>query len=160
MQLAIDRFGVNIVSVGERITELRKAASLSQGDLARALDISRQAVSKWENDQSNPDVMNLIALSEILDTDIEYLATGRRTYGRRPPVVIKTTETVEKIVEKPIIQVQETVIEKIVEKPVVQLVERPVTKKIYRTRYVRNPMEHCVVAVLCFLLGLFLGRLF
>ena len=138
------------MSVGERITELRKAASLSQGDLARSLDISRQAVSKWENDQSNPDVMNLIALSDILDTDIEYLATGRRTYGRRPPVVIKTTETVEKIVEKPIVQVQETVIEKIVETPVVQVVEKPVTKKVYRTRYVRNPMELGVVAVLCF----------
>lgn len=148
------------MSVGERITELRKAASLSQGDLARALDISRQAVSKWENDQSNPDVMNLIALADILDTDIEYLATGRRTYGRRPPVVIKTTETVEKIVEKPIVQVQETVIEKIVETPVVQVVEKPVTKKVYRTRYVRNPMELGVVAVLCFILGLLVGRFF
>ena len=148
------------MSVGERITELRKAASLSQGDLARALDISRQAVSKWENDQSNPDVMNLIALADILDTDIEYLATGRRTYGRRPPVVIKTTETVEKIVEKPIVQVQETVIEKIVETPVVQVVEKPVTKKVYRTRYVRNPMELGAVAVLCFILGLLVGRFF
>ena len=148
------------MSVGERITELRKAASLSQGDLARALDISRQAVSKWENDQSNPDVMNLIALSEILDTDIEYLATGRRTYGRRPPVVVKTTETIEKIVEKPIVQVQETVIEKIVETPVVQLVEKPVTKKVYRTRYVRNPMETGIIALVCFILGLLVGRLF
>lgn len=148
------------MSVGERITELRKAASLSQGDLARALDISRQAVSKWENDQSNPDVMNLIALSDILDTDIEYLATGRRTFGRRPPVVIKTTETVEKIVEKPIVQVQETVIEKIVEKPVVQVVEKPITKKVYRTRYVRNPMEVGIVAVLFFIIGILVGRLF
>lgn len=148
------------MSIGERITELRKAASLSQGDLARALDISRQAVSKWENDQSNPDVMNLIALSEILDTDIEYLATGRRTYGRRPPVVIKTTETVEKIVEKPIIQVQETVVEKIVEKPVVQIVEKPVTKKVFRTRYIRNPMEVGVIAIVFFILGLLMGRFF
>ena len=148
------------MSVGERIAELRKGASLSQGDLAKALDVSRQAVSKWENDQSNPDVMNLIALSDILDTDIEYLATGRRTYGRRPPVVIKTTETVEKIVEKPVVQVQETVIEKIVETPVVQVVEKPVTKKVYRTRYVRNPMELCLVALICLLLGFHIGRLF
>lgn len=148
------------MSVGERIAELRKGASLSQGDLAKALDVSRQAVSKWENDQSNPDVMNLIALSDILDTDIEYLATGRRTYGRRPPVVIKTTETVEKIVEKPVVQVQETVIEKIVETPVVQVVEKPVTKKVYRTRYVRNPMELCLVALICLLLGFLIGRLF
>ena len=129
------------MSVGERITELRKAASLSQGDLARALDISRQAVSKWENDQSNPDVMNLIALADILDTDIEYLATGRRTYGRRPPVVIKTTETVEKIVEK----------------PVVKTVETPVVKRVYRKKYVRNPSEFLLVGILSFLAGLIIG---
>ena len=148
------------MSVGERIAELRKAASLSQGDLAKALEVSRQAVSKWENDQSNPDVMNLIALADVLDTDIEYLASGRRTFGRRPPVVIKTTETVEKIVEKPIIQVQETVIEKIVETPVIQVVEKPVAKKIYRTRYVHNPIELGAVAVVCFLVGLLVGKLF
>ena len=148
------------MSFGESITELRKAAGLSQYALSQAMDVSRQAVSKWETDQSSPDVMHLIRLADILDTDVEYLATGRRTYGRRPPVVITTTETVEKIVEKPIVQVQETVIEKIVEKPVVQLVEKPVTQKVYRTKYVRNPLELGIVAAVCFLLGLLAGRLF
>ena len=147
------------MSLGERISELRKACGMSQLELSRQMEVSRQAVSKWETDQSSPDAVNLIRLSEILDTDIEYLATGRRNYGRRPPVVITTTETVEKIVEKPVIQVQETVVEKIIEKPVVQLVEKPVTKKVYRTRYVRNPMELAVVAVVCFLLGFLAGRL-
>ena len=148
------------MSFGERIIELRKAAGLSQYALSQAMDVSRQAVSKWETDQSSPDVMHLIRLADILDPDVEYLATGRRTYGRRPPVVITTTETVEKIVEKPIVQVQETVIEKIVEKPVVQLVEKPVTQKVYRTKYVRNPLELGIVATVCFLLGLLAGRLF
>ena len=148
------------MSIGERIMELRKEAGISQADLSKALEVSRQAVSKWENDLANPDVINLIRLADLLDTDVEYLATGRRSYGRRPPVVIRTTETVEKIVEKPIVQVQETVIEKIVETPVVQVVEKPVTKKVYRTRYVRNPMELGAVAVLCFILGLLVGRFF
>ena len=84
------------MSVGERITELRKAAGMSQLDISRALDISRQAVSKWENDTTSPDVMNLIKLADLLDTDVEYLATGRRTYGRRPPVVIKTIRMIDK----------------------------------------------------------------
>ena len=132
------------MSFGERITELRKAAGLSQYALSQAMDVSRQAVSKWETDQSSPDVMHLIQLADILDTDVEYLATGRRTYGRRPPVVITTTVTVEKIVEK----------------PVVQLVEKPVTQKVYRTKYVRNPLELGIVAAVCFLLGLLVGRLF
>lgn len=147
------------MSLGERIIELRKACGMSQMELSRQMDVSRQAVSKWETDQSNPDAANLIRLSEILDTDIEYLTTGRRNYGRRPPVVITTTETVEKIIEKPVIQVQETVVEKIIEKPVVQLVEKPVTKKVYRTKYVRNPLELLIVAVVFFLLGFLLGRL-
>lgn len=146
------------MSVGERISELRKAASLSQIDLAKALGVSRQAVSKWETDQSNPDVMNLIHLSDLLDTDIEYLATGRRNYGRRPPVVIKTTETVEKIVEKPVIQVMETVVEKVVETPVIHTVEKPIIKKVYRTRYTRSKTEMAIVAIVSFLLGLLFGH--
>lgn len=145
------------MSIGERIIELRKLSGLSQADLSKALDVSRQAVSKWETDQSNPDAANLIRLAEILDTDIEYLTTGRRSYGRRPPVVIKATETVEKIVEKPVVQVVEKVVEKVVETPVVQVVEKPIVKKVYRTRYIRNPIELAIVGGICFLLGLVLG---
>ena len=148
------------MSFGERIIELRKAAGLSQYALSQAMEVSRQAVSKWETDQASPDVIHLIRLAEVLDTDVEYLATGRKTFGRRPPVVITTTETVEKIIEKPVIQVQETIVEKIIEKPVVQIVDKPVTKKVYRTRYVRNPVELGIVAFVFFLLGLLTGRIF
>ena len=148
------------MSLGERISELRKLSGMSQLDLARAMDVSRQAVSKWETDQTCPDASNLIRLSDILDTDIEYLTTGRRTYGRRPPVVIKTTETVEKVVEKPVVQVVEKVVERIVETPVVQVVEKPVVKKVYRTQYVRNPLELAIVGIVCFGLGILVGLLF
>ena len=147
------------MSIGERITELRTAAGMSQYALSQALEVSRQAVSKWETDQGSPDVMHLIHLAEVLDTDVEYLATGRRSLGRRPPVVITTTETVEKIIEKPVVQIQETIVEKIIEKPIVQVVEKPVAKKVYRTRYVRNPVELGIVAIVCFLLGILVGRL-
>lgn len=143
------------MSIGERITELRNQNHLSQYQLAQVMEVSRQAVSKWENDQSFPDAQNLIRLAEILDTDIEYLTTGRRSFGRRPPVVIKSTETVEKVVEKPVIV--EKVVKQIVEKPVVEFVEKPVVKKVIRTKYIRNPMEYFVVGVLCFLLGLMIG---
>ncbi len=145
------------MSLGERITELRKLAGMSQGELSKAMELSRQAVSKWENGQSVPDATNLIRLAEILDTDIEYLATGRRTYGRRPPVVIKTTETVEKIVEKPVIQekIVEKVVEKLVEVPVVEFVEKPIVK--YRTEYVQKPLDTVIVGVIGFLLGILVG---
>lgn len=149
--------GVNFVSLGDRISELRTAAGMSQLELSRQMEVSRQAVSKWESDQSSPDASNLIRLAEVLDTDIEYLTTGRRTYGRRPPVVIKTTETVEKVVEKPVVQVVEKVVEKIVERPVVQTVEKPVIKKVYRTKYVRNPLEIIIIGGICFVIGVIVG---
>lgn len=147
------------MSIGERITELRKLQNLTQGQLADALHVSRQAVSKWENGQSNPDSQNLIQLTEVLDTDIEYLTTGRKTYGRRPPVVIKTVESVEKVVEVPVVQVVETVVEKTVEKPTVQYIEKPVIKKVFRVKYRRNPVELAIVGGIGFLIGLLVGIL-
>ena len=151
------------MSLGDRITELRKAAGMNQSDLAKAMDVTRQAVSKWENGQSSPDAANLIRLAELLDTDIEYLTTGRRNYGRRPPVVVNSTQIVEKIVEKPVVRTVEKVVEKIVEKPVVQYVEKPVIQYLekpvirYRTKQVRDPMELTIVGIVCFVLGLILG---
>ena len=133
------------MSIGERITDLRKAQNLSQGQLADIMEVSRQAVSKWETDQASPDTIRLIKLADVLDTDVEYLATGRKTYGRRPPVVLETVKTVEKIVEKPVVQVVEKVVEKIIEKPTVQYIEKPVIRKVYRTKFVRSLLELFIV---------------
>lgn len=143
------------MSVGERISELRNEKKLSQNQLAKLMDVSRQAVSKWETGQSVPDSLNLIKLAGILETDIEYLTTGRQVVPTRPPVVIKTVETVEveKVVEKPVIQV----VEKIVEKEVNVPVEVPVVKKIFRTKYIRNPIEYAIIGAVAFLLGLIVG---
>lgn len=145
------------MSIGERISELRKDAGFSQGQLAEALDVSRQAVSKWENDQATPDSVKLIRLAELLDTDIEYLSTGRRNFARRPPVVVNTVETIEKVVEKPVIREVEKIVEKVVEKPIIQYIEKPVIKKVVRIRYRRNPVELMVVGIGCFLIGLIVG---
>lgn len=147
------------MSIGERIISLRKAQNISQGQLAKALEVSRQAVSKWENDQASPDSLKMIRLAEVLDTDIEYLTTGRQNYGRRPPVVIKTVETVENVVEKPVIQVVEKIVEKVIEKPVVEFVEKPVIKKVYRIKYRRNFAELVIVGFAAFLLGILVGIL-
>ena len=153
------------MSIGERISQLRTEQNISQGQLADMLEISRQAVSKWENDQSSPDTIRLIKLADLLDTDMEYLATGRKSYARRPPVVVKSVETVEKIVEKPVVQVVE--VEKVVETPVVQYVDRPimqyvdkpVVKKVYRTKYIRNPVEYILTGAACLIIGIIIGIL-
>lgn len=146
------------MSIGERITELRKKQEMSQGQLADAMGVSRQAVSKWENDQTGPDTIRLIQLAEVLDSDVEYLATGRAMVYRRPPIVIKTVET--KIEEKPVEKVVEKVVERVVKQPPeIQYVEKPVIQKVYRTRYVRNPLEYGAVALAGLLIGFLIGYL-
>ena len=147
------------MSIGERITELRKDAALSQGQLASALGVSRQAVSKWENDLAAPDSLKMIRLAEVLDTDIEYLSTGRRNFARRPPVVINTVETVEKVIERPVVQVVEKIVEKVIEVPVVEYIEKPVVKKVFRVQYRQNPVELFLIGAVCFLTGFLLGAL-
>ena len=77
------------MSVGERIAALRKEQNISQGKLAESLGISRQAVSKWETDQSSPDTLNLIRLADALNTEVEYLATGRKAESEQPPIIVK-----------------------------------------------------------------------
>ena len=143
------------MSLGLRITELRKYCGMSQYALAKAMEVSRQAVSKWETDRSMPNSMMLIRLSEVLNTDVEYLTTGR-VCSKPLPVVINSVETVEKIVEKPVIQI----VERIVEKPVIEFVEKPVVKKVYRRVYLRNPVEFIVCAGVCLLIGFLIGLLF
>ena len=54
-------------TIGQRISELRKSSSFSQEYVAEKLNVSRQAVSKWEQDLSAPDTYNLIALAELFD---------------------------------------------------------------------------------------------
>lgn len=145
------------MSFGDRIIELRTLCGMSQNQLAKAMDVSRQAVSKWETGQSTPDPTKMIRLADVLETDIEYLTTGRKSFGRRPPVVVNTVETVEKVVEKPVVQVVEKIIEKTVEVPVVEYVDRPVIKKVYRKQYVHNPLEFFVLGCACFLVGVLVG---
>ncbi len=151
------------MSLGERISQLRQENNISQLQLAKSLGVSRQAVSKWENDQSSPDTIHLIHLTDILDTDIEYLATGRKTYGRRPPQIITTVKTIEKLVERPVYV--EKIVEKTVEvpviqnveKPVIQYIEKPMHKCVERVKCRRNPIEFIAVGAVCIVLGIIIG---
>ena len=90
------------MNLGERITALRKERNISQGELAKRLEVSRQAVSKWEQGLSSPDTNKLIQLARILDTEVEYLATG--VHPEPGSVVLNVVETVERVEEKVIVK--------------------------------------------------------
>ena len=66
------------MSIGQRISERRRQLGYSQEYVAENMNVSRQAVSKWEQDLSAPDTYNLIALSELLGVSVEYLAPGKQ----------------------------------------------------------------------------------
>lgn len=61
------------MNISEKILYLRKANNLTQEELAEQLNVSRQSVSKWESEQTVPDVDKLIALSEIFKVSTDYL---------------------------------------------------------------------------------------
>lgn len=63
----------------ERIQVLRKQKGLSQEQLAEALSVSRQAVSKWESDQSLPEIEKIILMSELFEVSTDYLLKGVET---------------------------------------------------------------------------------
>ena len=126
------------MNIGERIMALRKEKNISQSELAKRLNVSRQAVSKWEQGVSSPDTERLIQLAEILGTEVEYLATG--SHPEPGSVVLNIVETVERVEEK------------IVVKEVIRHVRRKPVKK--------NPIDYWIVGGAGFLLGLLVGLIF
>ena len=58
---------------GERLAKYRKKANMSQEELADKLNVSRQAVSKWERGESSPDTDNLIALASLYNITLDDL---------------------------------------------------------------------------------------
>ena len=67
------------MSLGERIYRLRTEKNLSQGDLAEQLEVSRQSISKWENNNAVPDLEKIIKLSEIFEISLDELVKGKTT---------------------------------------------------------------------------------
>lgn len=61
------------MNISEKLVYLRKSRGLSQETLAEKLDVSRQAVSRWENGTALPDTGNILALSKLFNVTADYL---------------------------------------------------------------------------------------
>lgn len=61
------------MATGEKIRQLRRAKGLTQDAVAFALKISRQAIAKWESNQSFPSTANLVKLASLFDVSLEEL---------------------------------------------------------------------------------------
>ncbi len=61
------------MTFGEKLSRLRKESNYTQEELAEALGVSRQAVSKWESDISYPETQTLLEIGKIFDCSMDYL---------------------------------------------------------------------------------------
>jgi len=64
------------MSLGETIYRLRTEKNLSQGALAERLEVSRQSISKWENESAVPDLAKIVKLSEVFEVSLDELVKG------------------------------------------------------------------------------------
>ena len=88
------------MSLGENIYKHRTSRSQSQTDLADLLEVSRQSVSKWENDSAVPDLDKLIRISKIFDISLDELVFGEKAKKEpepEPPAPSVQTVTVSAI---------------------------------------------------------------
>lgn len=67
------------MTIADRIQVLRKTKGISQEALADKLGVSRQAVSKWESEQSIPDMEKVIAMSDYFEVTTDYILKGIET---------------------------------------------------------------------------------
>lgn len=67
------------MTLGEKIYKLRNDSGFSQGDLAEKLDVSRESVSKWENNSAVPELEKLIKLSEIFNITLDELVKDEKS---------------------------------------------------------------------------------
>ena len=88
------------MTFSEKIINLRKAHGLSQEDFAEKLNVSRQAISRWENDSALPDALNILQISKLFGVTTDYLLNDDYTSDKDIPVVKNATKEKDNIILK------------------------------------------------------------
>ena len=88
------------MTFSEKITSLRKAHGWSQEDFAEKLNVSRQAISRWENDSALPDALNISQISKLFGVTTDYLLNDDYTSDKDIPVVKNATQETDNIILK------------------------------------------------------------
>ena len=69
------------MTFGERLYKLRNDKNISQEELADILDVSRQSISKWENDKAYPEMARIMFMSDYFNVSLDYLIRGLEKEG-------------------------------------------------------------------------------
>lgn len=83
------------MTLAEKITQLRKATGISQEQLAEALAVSRQSVSKWERGEAAPDIDKVVALSRFFAVSCDELLLDEGAPARLAPSSDKEKQTAQ-----------------------------------------------------------------
>lgn len=90
-----------IESFGIRLSELRKQAGLSQEAFAELLAVSRQSISKWENDKAYPEMTRLLYMSDYFHVSLDYLMCGEEQRVIEPDAETKSGSAEEQAAPTP-----------------------------------------------------------
>ncbi len=89
------------MTMGQRITEQRKRLGLSQESLGEKLEVSRQAVTKWEADGTVPEIDKLIAMSKLFGVSVGWLlGVEEQSSNKQESLSEKQLKIIEGLVEK------------------------------------------------------------
>jgi DNA-binding XRE family transcriptional regulator len=88
------------MNLGERIYKFRTAKNMSQGDLADALEVSRQSVSKWENNTAVPELDKIVKMARLFGVSLDELIAGAEPAATSVPPVRPEPEIHTVYVEK------------------------------------------------------------
>lgn len=84
------------MKLNEKILSLRKKLGLSQEELAEKLNVSRQAVSRWEVGSAQPDASNVLQLSKLFGVTADYLLNDEYESDRDVPIVRQTESSAKR----------------------------------------------------------------
>lgn len=79
-------------NIGKTIKKIRAEKGLTQEQLAEQLHVTRQAVSNWEQEKTQPDVETLTTMAEVLEVPVEELIYGNETNKESKVIIEKTTK--------------------------------------------------------------------
>lgn len=88
------------MSLAEKLVTLRKQKGLTQMDLAELLNVSRQAISRWEVGVAVPSIDNLRFLGDLYGVQIDYLLNDDAEYDSNAPEITDTEQDAQKDVRK------------------------------------------------------------
>lgn len=87
------------MTFAEKLKSIRKQAGMSQEQLAEKLNVSRQAVTKWETDAGVPDIENIMAISALFDISIDELLSNEK--GEKKPAEYLFESVTEYDIDEP-----------------------------------------------------------